>query len=112
MKASLVLRVVLGPRASLGPGKVRLLEALDRAGSISAAARHLGMSYRRAWLLIDAMNRTMRKPVVETALGGRGGGGARLTPVGREVIAAYRGLERRARRTLRRELAGMRRLID
>jgi molybdate transport system regulatory protein len=110
--ASLVLRVVLGPRASIGPGKVRLLEAIDRTESISAAARRLGMSYRRAWLLVDAMNRTMRTPVVETARGGRGGGGARLTPLGREVIAAYRGLERRARGTLHRELSGMRRLID
>lgn len=110
--ASLVVRVVLSPRASIGPGKVRLLEAIDRTGSISAAARRLEMSYRRAWLLVDAMNRTMRKPVVETALGGRRGGGARLTPLGRDVIAAYRGLERRARKTLRRNLSAMRHLID
>ncbi len=110
--ASLVLRVVLSPRASIGPGRVRLLEAVDRTGSISAAARRLGMSYRRAWLLVDAMNRTLRQPVIRTALGGPGGGGARLTSLGREVISTYRGLERRARGALHRELAGMRRLTD
>lgn len=112
MKPSLVFRVVLGPRASVGPGKVRLLEAIDRAGSISGAARRLRMSYRRAWLLVDGMNRTMRAPVVETVMGGRRGGGTRLTPLGRQVVAAYRRLERRACGTLRRELADMRRLID
>ena len=111
-EASLVLRVVLGRRASVGPGKVRLLEAVDRERSISAAARSLDMSYRRAWLLVDAMNRTLRKPVVETSLGGRGGGGARLTPLGREVVTAYRRLERRARAALRPDLTSMRRLID
>ena len=110
--ASLVVRVVLGRRASIGPGRVRLLEAVDRERSISAAARSLDMSYRRAWLLIDAMNQTLRKPVVETAIGGRVGGGARLTPVGRQVIATYRRLERRARVALRPDLATMRRLID
>jgi molybdate transport system regulatory protein len=104
--------VVLGRRASIGPGKVRLLEAVDREKSISAAARSLGMSYRRAWLLVDAMNRTLRKPVVETAIGGRVGGGARLTSFGCEVIAAYRGLERRAREALRPDLTSMRHLID
>ena len=108
----LVLRVILGPHASIGPGKVRLLEAIGRAGSISAGARSLGMSYRRAWLLVDSMNRTMRKPIVKTSAGGRRGGGASLTPLGRELVASYRRLERRARTTLRRELDGLGRMAD
>ena len=106
----LILRVVLGPNTSIGPGKVRLLEAIGRVGSISAAARSLGMSYRRAWLLVASMNRTMRKPVVKTSAGGLRGGGAGLTPFGRELVASYRRLERRARKTLHRELGGLGRM--
>jgi len=78
---------------AMGPGKASLLEALDREGSISAAGRALGMSYRRAWLLVDTMNRCWSSPLVETATGGQKGGGARLTTLGREVLGAYRTLE-------------------
>ncbi|MDX1375660.1 MAG: LysR family transcriptional regulator, partial [Burkholderiales bacterium] len=73
------IRVLVGAVVAVGPGRANLLEAIGRTGSISAAARELGMSYRRAWLLVDAVNRAFRRPLVERAAGGRGGGGARLT---------------------------------
>ena len=76
----------------MGPGKAALLEAVALEGSISAAARALGMSYRRAWLLIDQMNRCFREPLVETQPGGGRGAGARLTPEGAAALAAYRAL--------------------
>lgn len=76
----------------MGPGKADLLAAIDATGSISAAGRAMGMSYRRAWLLVDAMNRCWAEPLVDTATGGRKGGGARLSEAGRAVLAAYRDL--------------------
>jgi molybdate transport system regulatory protein len=82
----LMLRVDFGPNRALGPGKIRLLEAIDRSGSISQAGRALGMSYRRAWLLIDDMNRCFREPVVEAQPGGARGGGAALTGFGRKLV--------------------------
>ena len=99
------LRVLYGSAIALGPGKAELLEAIARAGSISAAGRALGMSYRRAWLLVDTMNRCFREPLVEAAKGGAHGGGAWLTPFGDEVLAAYRALERHAATVLRPFLA-------
>ena len=89
----LSIRLDLGDGARIGPGKVRLLEEIDRAGSISAAGRALKMSYRRAWQLVEDLNRGMGTPVAETAAGGSGGGGARLTPAGRAVVDAYRAIE-------------------
>lgn len=80
-----------GPR--IGPGKIALLEAIAETGSISAGARRLGMSYRKAWLLIDAFNNTFREPVISTETGGEQGGGARLTETGREVLRLFRELE-------------------
>lgn len=88
-------QLLCGDEIAMGPGKADLLEAIDRHGSISAAGRALGMSYRRTWLLVDTMNRCWREPLVDTAAGGAHGGGARLTPLGREVLARYRTLERR-----------------
>lgn len=82
-----------GEELAMGPGKADLLEAIDREGSISAAGRAMGMSYRRSWLLVDGMNRCWREKLVETVAGGGHGRGARLTPMGRAVLAAYRGLE-------------------
>lgn len=84
-----------GDEIAMGPGKADLLEAIDAHGSISAAGRALGMSYRRTWLLVDTMNRCWRAPLVDTAAGGSRGGGASLTPLGREVLAHYREMERR-----------------
>lgn len=77
----------------LGPGKVNLLEAIDNEGSISAAGRFLGMSYRRAWLLVDEMNKMFGAPLVEARHGGSRGGGAQLSSRGREVVAHYRSIE-------------------
>jgi molybdate transport system regulatory protein len=89
-------RIELGPGRRLGPGKVGLLELIGTTGSIAAAARAMGMSYRRAWLLIEETNGLFAEPLVESSTGGAGGGGARLTALGREVIAAYRGIEKEA----------------
>jgi molybdate transport system regulatory protein len=107
------LRIRRGNDIAVGPGKIDLLEAIDTAGSITAAARSLGMSYRRAWLLVDTMNRCFRTPVVEAEAGGKRGGGARLTRLGRDVIERYRRIERKAARAsaadiraLTRKLAG------
>ncbi|KAA2212496.1 winged helix-turn-helix domain-containing protein [Teichococcus oryzae] len=93
---SLSIRLDLGGGCRIGPGKVRLLEEIGRVGSISAAGRSLGMSYRRAWELVEAVNRGLGRPVVEAVAGGAGGGGARLTEVGHAVIATYRGIEAEA----------------
>lgn len=84
-----------GDEIAMGPGKADLLEAIDKHGSISAAGRALGMSYRRTWLLVDTMNRCWRDPLVDTAAGGSHGGGARLTPLGREVLERFRDMEQR-----------------
>ncbi len=78
---------------SIGIGKISLLEAIARTGSLSQAARDIGMSYRRAWLLVDNMNGEFDTPVISATVGGSGGGGARLTPFGRDLIQAYRNLE-------------------
>lgn len=88
-------RVDFDDRCSVGIGKIRLLEAIVETGSLSQGARDIGMSYRRAWLLIDSMNAEFDTPVVSASVGGSGGGGAKLTPFGNELIAAYRQLETR-----------------
>ena len=90
------LRILLGAAVALGPGKANLLEAIARTGSISAAARDMKMSYRRAWTLVEAMNRDFREPLVETAAGGAGGGGARVTDAAQDVLARYRAMEEKA----------------
>lgn len=87
------LRIDFGPRSSIGPGKIALLERIEASGSLSQAARELGMSYRRAWLLLNDLNRALGEPVTTASVGGSGGGGARLTPFGRKLIAAYRDVE-------------------
>jgi molybdate transport system regulatory protein len=86
-------RLMLDDEIAFGPGKADLLIAIQSTGSISAAGKHLGMSYRRAWLLVDAMNRCFQQPLVETATGGTQGGGTRLTPLGLDVIARYQQLQ-------------------
>jgi molybdate transport system regulatory protein len=88
-------QVYCGDELAMGPGKADLLEAIDGEGSISAAGRTLGMSYRRTWLLAEEMNRCWKERLVDTTAGGGAGRGARLTPMGREVLSAYRALERR-----------------
>lgn len=98
------LRIVFGNAARLGPGKIDLLEAIGRTGSISAGGRELGMSYRRAWVLVDAVNKMFRQPLVTATTGGAQGGGAQLTPFGRAVVAAYRRVEARTLEAIREEL--------
>jgi molybdate transport system regulatory protein len=88
-------RVDFYDRCSVGTGKIRLLEAVERTGSLSQAAREIPMSYRRAWLLIDSMNTEFDTPVISATVGGSGGGGAKLTSFGRQLIGAYRALETR-----------------
>jgi molybdate transport system regulatory protein len=86
-------RIEMGPGRRLGPGKVRLLELIAELGSISRAARELGMSYRRAWLLVEDANRLFGTALVQSVAGGAGGGGAQLTALGQKVIVAYRKAE-------------------
>lgn len=87
-------RIDLAEGLSIGPGKIELLELLDREGSISAAARAMGISYRQAWLLLDSLNRGFGEPVFQTETGGRRGGGARTTVFGRRLAERYRALEK------------------
>jgi molybdate transport system regulatory protein len=89
----LTIRVDFGPPGSLGPGKIRLMELISKHGSISAAGKEMGMSYRRAWLLVDDINQMFRAPLVEKQTGGSGGGGARLSKLGRDVVGRYRAIE-------------------
>jgi molybdate transport system regulatory protein len=94
--ARLTLRVDLGGERAIGPGKIRLLEAIRDTGSITKAGIALGMSYRRAWLLVDDMNNCFREPVIAAQAGGSHGGGAALTPFGTRLIDQYRAIEAEA----------------
>jgi molybdate transport system regulatory protein len=87
-------QLLKGETIAFGPGKADLLEAIEKTGSITAAARAMGMSYKRAWDLVDTMNRSFRAPLVETGRGGPARGGAQVTALGRKVVARYRALER------------------
>jgi molybdate transport system regulatory protein len=90
------LKVDFGARGQIGPGKIALLRAIAEQSSISAAAKSIGMSYRKAWLLIDQLNHTVGRPVVETQVGGSAGGGAQLTAPGRRLIDCYELLQKHA----------------
>lgn len=90
------IRIVFGAREMIGPGKAELLERIDRCGSIAAAGREMGMSYKRAWELVGTLNAMFRDPMVESTRGGPGGGGAVLTEAGREVLDLYRAFEQEA----------------
>jgi molybdate transport system regulatory protein len=104
MDSRLTLRVDLRSGCALGPGKIRLLEAIAKSGSISSAGRALGMSYRRAWLLVDDMNSCFRDPVIAAQPGGANGGGAILTPFGHKLVASYRAIEADALSATKRHL--------
>ncbi|ABE50560.1 MULTISPECIES: winged helix-turn-helix domain-containing protein [Methylobacillus] len=93
---SIKIRLPYQHLVAIGPGKADLLEAIDKSGSISAGARAMGMSYKRAWDLVDAMNKSFREPLVATATGGSHGGGAKVTPFGHDVLARYRAMEAKA----------------
>jgi molybdate transport system regulatory protein len=105
------LRVVLEPEIAIGPGKADLLQAIDETGSIAAGGRSLGMSYRRAWSLVEAMNADFATPVVNARRGGAAHGGAELTATGKRVLALYRRMEQRAGAAIRAEVRALRRLI-
>lgn len=87
-------RIDFAEHISVGPGKIALLEAIRDAGSLSQAARNIGMSYRRAWLLVESLRKSFREPVTMASKGGRDGGGMRVTELGGALIRNYRGLER------------------
>ncbi|EHK54509.1 winged helix-turn-helix domain-containing protein [Allomesorhizobium alhagi] len=93
---SLSLRINLDPEGRIGPGKIALLEEISASGSISAAARAMDMSYKRAWDLVDDLNRLFGKPLVSARTGGKSGGGAALTPLGLSVVTRFRAIENAA----------------
>jgi molybdate transport system regulatory protein len=99
------MRVTDGDKIAVGPGKIALLEAIASAGSITAAAKSLDMSYRRAWLLLDELNRSLEHPAVDSAKGGLQGGGTSLTETGQQLITLYRRIERRAEASCREDIA-------
>jgi molybdate transport system regulatory protein len=103
------LSIVFRSGARMGPGKAALLESIRDSGSISAAARGMGMSYKRAWLLIDSLNQCFTKPVVISATGGRRGGGARLTPFGIDLLNRYRRMEADAASSFEEDLRALER---
>jgi molybdate transport system regulatory protein len=94
------LRVMVGNEIALGPGRVELLELIEKTGSLRAAALQMGVSYMRAWNLVRYTNKYFCQPLVEATRGGRVGGGARLTDAGREIIAGYRQMERKSQRAI------------
>ena len=105
------LRIVLEPDIAIGPGKADVLEGIRETGSIAAAGRRMGMSYKRAWLLVETMNRCFREPLVTTTRGGRARGGAALTPTGERVLASYRRMERLTEEAVAGEMAALRGLL-
>ncbi len=107
--ARLTLRLDLAPGAAIGHGKIRLLEAVRDRGSIAAAGRSMAMSYRRAWLLIEALNAIFDEPVIATRHGGSSGGGAELTPFGHRLVERYRAMERKALSAAAADLAELER---
>lgn len=105
------LRIMFGPSAMLGPGKAELLEHIRDTGSITAAGARMGMSYKRAWGLVETLNATFREPVVITVRGGAKGGGAQLTATGQAVLVHYRRIEDRLRSGSEDDLAALRGLL-
>jgi molybdate transport system regulatory protein len=111
VRAQFRLRIRRGSDIAVGPGKIDLLEAIAETGSITAAARSLGMSYRRAWLLVDTMNRCFKRPVVEAEAGGPRGGGTRLTASGAQALRRYRRIERLASGAASAQLRALARML-
>ena len=107
MPTRLTIRFDFDGERRLGPGKIALLEAIGAAGSISAAGRAHGMSYRRAWLLVEDLNRLFAEPLVTARPGGAKGGGAALTPTGERIVAAYREAERKMRAAAEAEISAI-----
>ena len=105
------VRILIGAATALGPGKVELLQAIAKRGSISGAARDMGMSYRRAWLLVDTMNRCFTSDLVMTSTGGKGGGGAQVTDLGLDVIRRYHDMEAKAAASVASEAKAFAKLL-
>ena len=105
------IRIMFRKAIAMGPGKADLLQAIGEAGSISAAARRMKMSYRRAWLLVDTMNQCFDGPLVETATGGNHGGGARITELGKEVLRRYREMDAKASAAVSKQIIAFTRLM-
>lgn len=105
------VRISIGAATALGPGKVGLLQAIHRLGSISGAAREMGMSYRRAWLLVDTMNSCFTSDLIVTSTGGKGGGGAVVTPLGQDVIVRYQDMEAKAAKSVVAEARAFAKLL-
>ena len=101
---SIKIRLMSGNDIAMGPGKADLLEAIEKTGSISAAAREMKMSYRRSWQLVDTMNACFKKPLVEKIKGGHQRGGATLTPTGSEVLRQYRDIQEKAEKSARKDM--------
>ena len=101
----LTLRILGGAQPAMGPGKAALIERIAASGSISAAARDMGMSYRRAWQLVEAINASFAEPVVVTATGGKRGGGASVTTFGRYLVARFHAMEDKGSAAIADELA-------
>jgi molybdate transport system regulatory protein len=110
-RAGVRLRLVLEPDIAIGPGKADILDLIAETGSIAAAGRAMGMSYKRAWLLVETMNRCFEAPLVETSRGGRARGGAILTATGREVLERYRRMEALTETAIAAELSAVRNLL-
>ncbi len=110
-QASIRIRILCGEEIAMGQGKADLLEVIAESGSISAAGRKLGLSYRKAWLMVDEMNRCFASPVVETAKGGAQGGGARVTQLGHQALEQYRAIQARAHGAIEAELDAFRKLL-
>jgi molybdate transport system regulatory protein len=106
------IRIILDEEIALGPGKTDLLEAIETTGSISSAAKNLGLSYRRAWGMVDTMNRSFREPLVLGAKGGKKGGGSKLTPMGKKLALVYRKMEKKALGAVRKEWALVESLLN
>ena len=106
------LRVHLRDQIAIGPGKAQLLASIHRTGSISAAGREMGISYKHAWLLVDSMNGCFRSALVEAVKGGKVGGGASLTSLGLEVLECYRHMQELAAEAIRPEVAKFKRRIQ
>ena len=106
------IRIMFRKAIAMGPGKADLLRAIQETGSISAAARKMDMSYRRAWLLVDTMNQAFKSPVVVTLTGGKAGGGAAVTELGLEVLERYSEMEKKASASVARELRNFTELMN
>jgi molybdate transport system regulatory protein len=105
------MRITTGDKIAIGPGKIQLLEAIQQTGSLTAAAKSIGMSYRRAWMLVDELNGALKEPAVESAKGGEHGGGSVLTSVGKRLVNHYRGIEASAAATCKAEIRAITSLL-